>query len=152
MLAEKAVLVVLISFMVLLSFWQVVLRQVFSTGILWADTLLRHLVLWAGFLGAALATVEGKHFALEAVTPKEGRMGSAMRLTAHASAVLVSAFLVRASWGFLMEERSAGSVLFAAGGVEVPAWVFSAAVPVGFSLVLLHMLVRIAADLGGRKK
>ena len=40
---------------------QVVLRQVFGGGILWCDTLLRHLVLWVGFLGAARAAGQHPH-------------------------------------------------------------------------------------------
>ncbi|MDE2237792.1 MAG: TRAP transporter small permease subunit, partial [Elusimicrobia bacterium] len=46
-----------------LAFLQVLRRELFGSGALWADPLLRSLVLWVGFLGAALAAAEDKHFA-----------------------------------------------------------------------------------------
>ena len=49
--AETVVLVAFLGSMVVLAFLQVVLRNVFGTGLIWADTLVRHLVLWAGFFG-----------------------------------------------------------------------------------------------------
>ncbi|MGD0038444.1 MAG: TRAP transporter small permease subunit, partial [Bacteroidota bacterium] len=56
--AEGALLILMLSIMVLVAFSQVMLRNVFHTGINGADVLLRHLVLWIGFLGAAIATSE----------------------------------------------------------------------------------------------
>ena len=41
---EGWILIALLSVMVLLSFVQVVLRNVFHEGIIWADILLRHIV------------------------------------------------------------------------------------------------------------
>lgn len=148
---EKGLLVALLSVMVTLSFLQVLLRQFLGTGILWGDTLLRHLVLWVGFLGAALAASEGRHFAWEAAAHQENskpavyKKGRAlMQLTAHLATVLVTALLVGASWTFLKDERAAGDILFRAGSLAVPAWIFSAIIPVGFSLVLAHTLVKTA--------
>src|SRR5512143_3313876 len=65
---ERGILVALLALMILLAFTQVVLRNVFSTGLLWADPLLRHLVLWVGFIGASLATASEKHINLDSVT------------------------------------------------------------------------------------
>ena len=63
--AEGALLVALLAVMVSLAFAQVVLRH-FGAGLLWGETVLKHLVLWTGFLGAALAAKSEKHFAWEA--------------------------------------------------------------------------------------
>ena len=65
---ETVILVVVLSTMVILAFLQVVLRNLFSEGILWGDTFLRHLVLWVGFLGASLATREKKHINIDLFT------------------------------------------------------------------------------------
>ena len=56
--AEKALVVALIFAMVGLSFMQVLLRIFFHSGIVWLDPLLRHMVLWAGLTGAALAALK----------------------------------------------------------------------------------------------
>ncbi len=143
---ERGLLVALLGVIVLMSFSQVLLRQLFSTGILWGDTLLRHLVLWTGFLGAALAAAEGKHFAWEA--PAAGRAGAVLRLLAQTAAAGVAGLLAWASWKFLKDERAAGSVLFTACGLSVTSWVLFAILPAGFLLVLIHSLLRAARALG----
>ncbi len=146
--AEKGLLVVLLSVMVALSFLQVVLRQAFGLGILWADTFLRHLVLWVGFLGAGLAAADNKHFAWEPAAQKAGRMGAAMRAAASAAAVAITCALVRASWSFLCDERAAGDVLFQIGSRQIPAWWFSTIIPAGFALIAIHLAVRGLEALG----
>lgn len=139
---ESGALVVLLSGMAGLAFTQVARRQLFGTGALWADTLLRYLVLWVGFLGAALAAADDKHFAWEAVAQKGGRTGAALKVAAHTAAVVITALLARASWSFFRDEREAAKILFSIGSVAVPEWVFALAIPVGFALVLIHMAFR----------
>lgn len=144
MRAERALLVILLSVMAAVAILQVLLRQFLATGLLWADTLSRHLVLWVGFLGAAVAAAEGKHFAWEAAAHAPGRRGALLRLCANLLAAAACAFLARASLDFLHDEKASGSVLFTALGLDAPAWVFAAIVPAGFALILLHSLVRAA--------
>ena len=58
---EKFFVAGMLGVMILLAFLQIVLRNVFSSGISWGDPLVRYLVLWVGFIGASLATKESKH-------------------------------------------------------------------------------------------
>jgi len=44
---EECALSLLLCAMILLSCLQIFLRQFFDSGLLWADPLLRHLVVWA---------------------------------------------------------------------------------------------------------
>lgn len=143
-LAEGALLVALLSAMIALAFLQVALRQFFHSGIVWGDTLARHLVLWVGFLGAALAAADGKHFAWEAAAHRGGHAGAAMRLAANLSAAAVAALLARAAWTFMLDEKMAGSVLLSAGPLALRSWLVAAAIPAGFTLVGLHSLARAA--------
>lgn len=147
---ERAVVVALLIFTVGVAFLQVVLRGVFSAGLLWADTLLRHLVLWLGFLGAALATFERRQFAMDALVRKL-RPGPRRRVHAgvHAVSALVAACLLWASVKFLKEEFASPSPLFTAGGVAVPAWTIELILPVGFLLLLFHTSIRLAEELTG---
>ena len=64
---ERGVLVLLFSLMIVLAFAQVVLRNFFSVGLIWADPLLRNSVLWLGFIGASLATQQDKHIRIDLV-------------------------------------------------------------------------------------
>lgn len=129
--------------MVSLSFLQVVLRH-FGKGLLWADTLSRYLVLWVGFLGAALTAASNKHFAWEAAAQREDRTGHLMHVGAHLAAVVLAGFLARASWAYLLSEKADAQTLFTVAGAAFPEWVFVAAVPLGFFLVILHTAVRLA--------
>lgn len=145
---ESGVLVALLGGMSTLAFVHVARRLIFGTGALWADTLLRYLVLWVGFLGAALAAADEKHFAWEAAAQKGGKIGDRMRVAANAAAVVVTAMLAKASWAFFLDERSAAKTLFTIGTTDVPEWLFALAIPVGFALVGLHLACRAAHAAG----
>jgi len=140
---ESAVLAATLAFLVAMSFIQVLLRQFFGGGILWCDTLLRHLVLWVGFLGAARAAAEDKHFAFDFSSARlPGRWRAAAALMARLCAVVVALLLARASWAFMRDEKTAANALFTAGRLAVPGWPFAAILPVGFGLVALHAALR----------
>ena len=150
---ETAILVFLLSLMVVMSFTQVILRQFFSIGILWGDTFLRHIVLWVGFLGAALATADNKHFAWDTIVDLlEKKTRSKVMLLAHAAAAAITTALIHASWMFFLDEKSSGSILFSIGERAVPSWIFFAIVPIGFALVLIHTLLKAALELSPETK
>ncbi len=135
-------MVALLAVMATLAFASVVLRR-FGLGILWGETLLKQLVLITGFLGAALAAAHEKHFAWEAAhmgAPKG--LQPWLRLLANLSAAVVCALLMSAGWHFTLEERSAAAVLMTVGSTPVPAWIFTAGIPAGFLLIMLHALFK----------
>jgi TRAP-type C4-dicarboxylate transport system permease small subunit len=141
---ESAALVAVLVFLVAMSFLQVVLRQFCGGGILWCDTLLRHLVLWVGFMGAARAAAEEKHFAFEAAAEHlPARLHGAAAALARLAAAAVASLLAKASWVFMLEEQSAGVPLFTAGRLAVPGWPFALILPAGFLLVALHTGARL---------
>lgn len=137
--AEKAALAVLLAAMIAGSFLQVVLRLVFSTGVLWMDPLLRYFTLWAGFVGAALAAHESKHFSLD-LTARflKGGFGTAVARIANALTIVVCALLAAAAWRFVRMEAESGTTLFNIGSFAVPAQWFEIILPVGFCLIILH--------------
>jgi TRAP-type C4-dicarboxylate transport system permease small subunit len=152
--AEGALLVALLTAMVVLAFGQVVLRW-FDKGLLWADILLKQLVMWTGFLGAALAAQSEKHFAWEAAhagVPERARPW--LRLLAQLSGAAVCALMFAAAWKYVGFDRESGDTLMRVAGVAVPTWAASAGIPAGFALIGTHFLFK-AADaaaglLGGR--
>ena len=62
---EKWLLVSLVLLMIVLAIAQIFLRNIFSTGIEWADVTIRHLVLWVGLVGASLAAKEQRHLSID---------------------------------------------------------------------------------------
>ena len=152
--AEGALLVALLAVMVTLAFAQVVLRH-FGQGLLWGETVLKHLVLWTGFLGAALAAEAEKHFAWEAAhLGAPARLKPWLRLAGNAGGAAVCAFLLSAAWTYFLAERADGGTLFTAGALKVPSWIAAAGIPGGFALVLAHLSFKTAdaaAELAGAK-
>ncbi|MBI5202040.1 MAG: TRAP transporter small permease subunit [Elusimicrobia bacterium] len=148
--AERVALTALLAFMVALAFLQVVLRQVgLHTGVqlsvLWGDTLLRNLVLWVGFLGAAIAAASDKQFAMDAASQiLKGRPKAAAATICNVFAAIVSGWLAKAAWAFLVEERTHGGKAFTAFGADIPGWWFEAAAPAGFLLLAIHYALRTA--------
>jgi len=150
---EGAILVALLAVMVTLAFAQVILRH-FGLGLLWGETVLKHLVLWTGFLGAALAAASEKHFAWEAAhVGAPERLKPWLRLTANLAGAAITALLLSASWTYFADDRASGAELMTVGGIVVKSWVASAGIPLGFALVLIHMLFKsadAAAEAAGR--
>jgi len=66
--AEVVALTVLVLSMTGLAALQVLLRNIFNTGIPWADIAVRQMVFWVGFIGGSIAAFEGRHLAVDAVS------------------------------------------------------------------------------------
>ncbi len=136
---ENILIVSLLLFMILFAFLQVVLRNMFGNGILWGDILLRHLVLWVGFIGASLATRDNRHIAIDLFSrlfsPGWQRVihGVTSLLAAGVSFVLTHAAVT-----FVAMERESGSIVFA----NVPTWWLQSIIPVGFALIGLRFIIR----------
>lgn len=142
--AEAALIAALLAVMVFLAFGQVVLRH-FGAGLLWAETVLKHSVLWTGFLGAALAARAEKHFAWEAAhAGASERLKPWLRLVSSAASAVVTVFLLKAAWVYCAAEREQGSALLTLGAFAIPAWFASAGIPGGFALMLTHFLFKTA--------
>lgn len=141
---EGALLVALLAVMVTLAFVQVILRH-FGLGLLWGEIVLKNLVLWTGFIGAALAAAQEKHFAWEAAhVGAPAWLKPWLRLTANLSGAAITALLLSASWTYFVDERASGSDLMTIAGHAIPSWVAAAGIPLGFALVLTHMLFKSA--------
>lgn len=140
---EGIVLCLLLFTMVVLAFLQVVMRDVFNAGIPWADTVVRHLVIWVGFLGAALATKLDQMLTIEVLTkymPERFRHLSSVVVKSFA--ITVCLFLFCAACKFLANERSTGQQF-----IDLfPSWWALTIIPVTFLLIPFHLLFSIARD------
>lgn len=141
--AERALMTASLGLVLALACIQVVLR-LFSLGFVWADVLLRHLVLWAGFLGAAYAAFEERHFAVDSLARQLPPTAQAVLLRlGRGCGAAASLALAWAAAKFVRDEWRAGSALFAVGRFEVPAALFQLILPIGFLLMGLHFLMRL---------
>src|SRR5512146_304331 len=136
---EHSLLVVFLGSMVILAFVQVVLRNFFGTGILWADTIVRHLVLWSGFVGAALATSAERHISIDALTKfLSVRTRRVVLIVTSIFAAVVCYYLAGAAWTYLLEERANAGELV----LSIPTWVALLIIPIGYLLLAFHFLVK----------
>lgn len=136
---ETALLIFLLSIMILLAFWQVMMRNLFHGGFVWGDILLRHIVLWLGFLGGALATGNQRHIHIDALAHfLPPRVRSAVAVVTNLFGAAVCILLLNASLTFIQGEIDARSVIFEG----IPAWYTEVIIPIGFGLHVLHFLLR----------
>ncbi|MDH4068859.1 MAG: TRAP transporter small permease subunit [Ignavibacteria bacterium] len=137
--AETFFLVLFLSVMILLAFAQVILRNVFGTGILWADTVVRHLVLWVGFAGAAIAAGSERHIAIDALTKfLPARTRHFARVLTNIFALLVCLLLADAAYTLLLDELHYGGTMV----LEIPSWVGVAILAPGYLLMAFHFFVK----------
>jgi TRAP-type C4-dicarboxylate transport system permease small subunit len=140
---ERSIIVFLLGVMILLAFSQVILRNCFSTGFLWADTLLRHMVLWIGFIGASIAAHEEKHINLDIVSRfASPRVTHVIRIITNLFPSIVCLFLAHAGWVFLLSEKESETELFAIGATSFATWWFEIIIPVGFALLATRFLLK----------
>ena len=141
---EKAGIVLALSAMVGLSFLQVILRLFFSTSLLWADIFLRHLVLWAGLLGACVAASQEEHFAIDVLKKLlPAKLLRPLSFLTNALAAAILFILARAAWSYFKDDFRMGSVLFSLGSVQVPSAWMTVIFPAGFFLLSVHFTLRI---------
>jgi TRAP-type C4-dicarboxylate transport system permease small subunit len=136
--AEEFVLCLLLMIMIVLACVQILLRTVFSSGLTWVDPLLRYLVLWSGLLGAALATSQGKHIALDIISflvPKF--MKSWLEVITGLFSTTVAAFLTWAAFLFIRSEIQFGNTKL----LSIPAWIWNLIFPIAFIVITFRFLM-----------
>ncbi len=135
---ERSAVVVSFVALLLLGTLQIILRNVFASGWVGTDEILRHLVLWLGFVGASLATREQRHLRIDIlarVLPARYQpwLDGGINLLALAGCVL----LAQAAWAFVHEELIAGTMLTAG----VAAWIAQSIIPLGFCLMACRFAI-----------
>jgi TRAP-type C4-dicarboxylate transport system permease small subunit len=136
---ETVLLVVFLSLMGILAFAQVILRNVFGTGILWADPMVRQMVLWSGFMGAALATSADRHISVDAFTKYlSARTNHTIKIITSLAAAIVTFFLAQGAWEFVLAEKDSGGEIF----LGISSWVGLTIIPAGYILIMIHFLIQ----------
>ena len=146
---EQTFIVTFLGFMILIAFLQIILRNFFSTGLDWGDQLLRNLVLWIGFIGATLATREGKHINIDVVSrwlPSLGK--NIVTLITHLFSFLICCALTYAAMKFIKNEVEMGNRTF----LNIPAWLPEMILPITFGLMTFRFSLRAFKNLSEMRK
>ena len=136
-LLEKAVLVVLFVALVGLTCAQILLRNLFDSGIVWADDAIKILVLWVAMSGALYATRTARHISIDVISrflPLH-----LARLLRRFLFVLTAAICAMAAWycyQFVLLEFEDPTMAF----LSLPTWFTQAVIPLTLLLMALRFL------------
>ena len=122
---------------ILLASSQIILRNFFDSGIFWADSALRILVLWIGMIGAMFASRNKKHIRIDVLShylPAK-LQNNIWRITELITAV-VCAIVAYYSIEFIQFEYEDAQIAFA----NVPVWLCETIIPVAFIIMSLRYL------------
>ena len=132
--------------MALVPIAEILLRRLLGTGIPGAGPIAQHLVLWVGFLGAAIAARQGTLLALASGTLLRGGWRDAAALVSGALGAGLSTLLAAGGLELVASERGSGAVV----GLGVPVWVAQLVLPAAFAAVALRLVWRASPRLWGR--
>ena len=152
---EGWLIIAMLSLMVIFTFFQVVLRGLYTHGHLswantlmgqidWSEPLVRLLILWITFLGASLLTRDGKHIHIDLFASILPQRWVPLRdsLLCMASAA-ICAIMIKVSMDYLSMEMEFGGSMF----LDLPTWTGQIILPAGFALLSTRFVLR-AIDRG----
>jgi len=118
---------------------QILLRNLFSAGLPWADGLVRLIVLWVAVIGAVAATRDDRQIAInlaQRFLPRVWRRPVA--IIVYLFAASIAGLLSWYSLQFVRDSMQYGDTLLG----QWPAWMLQAVMPVGFALMSYRFLLR----------
>ncbi len=137
---EVAVLALLIGTLIGLGVLQIILRNLFHSGWLWADPLMRHIVLWLGCLGAVLAATHLRHINIDVFTRLLPTALRPVRRALVYTATAIATFVLGlAALRLVMDERTFGDVAFG----PFQTWHLQTVLPLAFFLISYRSLVNL---------
>ena len=144
---EDAALVLLLCGMMLLAVGQIVLRELFSTGFVWADELVKLMLLWLAMVGSIAASRDDRHIRIDALShlfpPLAVRL---TRLIVDSFAAAVCAVIAWHAYRYvrLIDIEFEKTIL-----IDTPAWIAHAIVPLAFLLISYRFVVLVLWQLVG---
>ena len=138
---EKLLVCTFVLVMIIIAFGQVVLRNTLSMGFLWVEHLTRILILWVTFLGASLASLEGKHICMDLMTRYVSDRKRKILETIAASIVICCCFLLfMTSLSYIQIQRVNGVSHIWPGS---PDWIYLTIIPYFFIITVFRSMLHI---------
>jgi len=134
--AENLLLSVVLAALIVLPLAEIAARSLFQAGIFGVTTIVQHLTLAAGMLGAAVAARENRLLSLATATLLfSGRGQEYARFVSGACAAAVTGLLGIASAQFVLAEKNAGALLVHG----FPVWIVQLVLPLGFAAIAVRL-------------
>lgn len=142
---EKIFVSTCLGGMVALVFIQIILRNFYNSGIVGSDSLVKHLVLWVGFLGAGLATREKSHIRIDIASKiLPPGIKAVAQILVDIFSITVCMGLVYAAYSFVSIEYETGEVI---PFLQIPVWIMELIIPVGFFIIALRFMAQLFANI-----
>ena len=139
--AENGALVILLGAMMLLAVGQIVMRIFFSSGFIWADPLLKLMVLWIAMIASIAASRSDRHLRIDIVShfvPK--KYARLPRIIVDAFASALCAVLAWQSYRFV--QLFMGDTVL----IDFPSWIAHGILPLSFALMSYRFFLSFAGD------
>ena len=134
---EDGILVGVLSIMIGMAVVQILLRNFFTTSVVWGDALVRIGVLWVGLIGAMVASRQGNHIRIDLISRYlPSRLGDWIECAVDLFTAAICAGVAYYSLVFVHSEWLYGDTAFA----QVPTWLCEAIIPVAFTVMALRYL------------
>ncbi|MEO8133741.1 MAG: TRAP transporter small permease [Betaproteobacteria bacterium] len=133
---NRWLVIVILAAMALMVFANVVLRFSTDHSILWVEEVSRYLMIWLTFLGAGLVLRYGGHIGIETLQDAFPKQAPSVR-------VLIFVFLL-GFFGFMVWIGTRYAMLTwgqTTPVMEIPVGIVYLAMPVGFALLIVHLLL-----------
>lgn len=132
---EDWFLISMLATMVVLAVAQIFYRNVFGSGVVWIDPLLRVLVLWVAIGGAVVATRTDNHIRIDFfIRYFSKKVCKYLQRFVYAFCIFICSLISWNGLKFVMMDYEVETIAFA----NVPAWVTELVIPVGFFLMAVR--------------
>lgn len=142
--AENAALVMLLGALMLLAVGQIAMRIFFSAAFVWADELVKLLVLWIALVASIAASRSDRHLRIDVlshfVAAKYARFP---RLIVDAFAAFMCGVLAWQSWRYIQLTIEFEDTVL----INVPAWIAYGLLPLSFALMCYRFLLLSGGNL-----
>ena len=141
---ENGLLVFLLGAMMLLAVGQIALRIFFDSGLIWADELIKNMVLWVALVASVAAARSGRHLRIDILShfvPE--RFARLPAVLVNLFAMLVCGLITWHSLRYIKLTIEDGDTVL----LDTPAWVVQGVLPVAFLLMTWHFLVAVVKNL-----
>lgn len=141
-LFELGTLALILVMMVVIATIQIILRNFFDLGLVWADPLLRAMLLWLGLLGAVAASHNDKHISIDLLSKFLSRRWLPWaRMITSLFTALICILVAFHSARFVIDEyvyQTPSNV-----SLGIPAWVVELIIPLSFTLIALRYFLLV---------
>lgn len=138
---EEYLCAVILLFMSLLGFANVMVRYLTTFSLAFSEELLVNLFVWLSLLGIAIGVKRQAHLGVTVLTDLFPRSWQRVVLALAAVAgIVLFVIVLRQGWELTLIQRSWGARSYS---LDLPMWWFSAGVPVGAAFVLIRLVQAI---------